>query len=69
MQRVKNLIEQQNRFTKLARNYTAKRDYFMANYYFDRLDYVEKELDNERMKKVKERKQERNFKEKNNESN
>ncbi len=67
MQRTKNLIEQQNKFTKLVRDYKVNRDYAMADYYSNRLKYIERELEIEKIQRAKNKKEERKLKEKNNE--
>jgi hypothetical protein len=67
MIRTKNLLEQKDKFTKYVRAYMSNRDYAMADYYSNRLKYIERELEIEKIQRAKNKKEERKLKEKNNE--
>lgn len=67
MIRTKNLLEQKDKFTKYVRSYMSNRDYAMADYYSNRLRYIERELEIEKIQRSKNKKEERKLKEKNNE--
>lgn len=62
MQRIKNLIKQLESYKKYARDYTAKKDYYMANYYFKRIEEIERELEEGKIQKERNKRQERQFK-------
>lgn len=67
MIRTKNLLEQKDKFTKYVRAYMSDKDYAMADYYSNRLRYIERELEIEKIQRAKNKKEERKLKEKNNE--
>lgn len=67
MIRTKNLLEQKDKFTKYVRAYMSDKDYAMADYYSNRLRYIERELEIEKIQRSKNKKEERKLKEKNNE--
>lgn len=67
MIRTKNLLEQKDKFIKYVRAYMSNRDYAMADYYSNRLKYIERELEIEKIQRARNKKEERKLKEKNNE--
>ena len=53
MIRTKNLLEQKDKFTKYVKAYMSNRDYAMADYYSNRLKYIERELEIEKIQRAK----------------
>jgi hypothetical protein len=68
MKNEKSLIQKMNEYKKLSKDYQAKKDYYMADYYLNRVEYIENKLELRKKEIVSERKKLKKFKEMNKES-